>query len=62
MEECPEWLRAIVLFTLHTGLRLGEILSLNWNAVDLERRTVIVIKSKNGERRTIPTNERALEV
>jgi integrase len=62
LEECPEWLKAIVLFALHTGLRLGEILSLTWNAVDLDRRTVIVIKSKNGERRTIPVNEGALEV
>jgi len=62
LEECPEWLTAIVLFALHTGLRLGEILSLNWNGVDLERRTVVVFKSKNGERRTIPINERALQV
>ena len=43
-------------------MRLGEILSLTWKAVDLDRRTAIIFKSKNGERRTIPLNKRAWEV
>ena len=33
---------------------MGEILGLTWAGVDLSRRTVMVFKSKNGERRTIP--------
>lgn len=35
---------------------MGEILSLRWDAVDLFRRTVIILHSKNGDKRTIPLN------
>lgn len=54
---CPDWLQELVVFALNTGMRLSEILGLNWKEVDLFRRTVTVIKSKNGEKRTIPINE-----
>jgi integrase len=39
LSACPSWLRDLVVFALHTGMRLGEILSLTWRAVDLFRRT-----------------------
>lgn len=39
LSACPSWLRDLVVFALHTGMRLGEILSLTWSAVDLVRRT-----------------------
>jgi len=58
----PEWLRDIVLFAIHTGLRMGEILALTWHAVDLSRRTLMVCKSKNGERRTIPLNRTVMDL
>ena len=56
------WLRELMLFAIHTGMRMGEILGLTWVGVDLFRRTVTVFKSKNGERRTIPLNQTALEL
>ncbi len=59
---CPGWLRELVIFALNTGMRLSEILELNWRDVNLSRRTVTVVKSKNGEKRTIPLNETALEM
>ncbi len=59
---CPEWLRDIVVFAVNTGMRQGEILSLRWPSVDLFRRTATVEQSKNGEKRTIPLNEAALEL
>ena len=62
LEDAPPWLREIIVFALNTGMRLGEILSLTWKAVDLKRRTAMILKSKNGERRTIPLNEAAIEV
>ncbi len=37
-------------------MRLGEIISLEWKGVDLFRKTVTVVKSKNKEPRTIPIN------
>jgi integrase len=56
------WLQDLMLFAIHTGMRMGEILGLTWAGVDLFRRTVMVFKSKNGERRTIPLNQTALEL
>lgn len=56
------WLRELMMFALHTGMRQGEILDLTWAGVDLFRRTVTVFKSKNGERRTIPLNQTVLEL
>lgn len=57
-----QWLREIIFFALHTGMRRGEILSLTWKGVDLFRRTVTVFRSKNGERRTIPINLTVLDL
>src|SRR5688572_15122260 len=50
------WLREVIVFALHTGMRQGEILNLQWQDVDFTRGTVVVMKSKNGTRRTIPLN------
>ena len=50
------WLQEIILFALHTGMRQGEILNLRWEEVDFTRGTLMVMKSKNGTRRTIPLN------
>ncbi len=54
------WLRQVVVFALNTGMRMGEILALMWHAVDLNRSTAMVYRSKNGERRTIPINQTVL--
>jgi integrase len=62
LSACAPWLRDLVLFALHTGMRMGEILELTWRGVDFTRRTVTVFRSKNGERRTIPVNETVLHV
>ena len=62
VSAAPAWLRELIVFALHTGMRQGEILGLTWTGVDLFRRTVTVFKSKNGERRTIPLNQTALDL
>jgi integrase len=62
LKVCPEWLKELVVFALNTGMRLGEILSLSWEGVDLFRKTVSVFKSKNKERRTIPVNATVFEL
>jgi integrase len=41
---------------------MGEILVLMWAGVDLFCRTVIVFRSTNGERRTIPVNATVLDL
>ena len=58
----PAWLRELMIFAIHTGMRQGEILGLTWTGVDLFRRTVTVFKSKNGERHTSPLNESDLDL
>jgi integrase len=62
LELCPSWLRELVMFALNTGMRLGEIISLEWKGVDLFRKTVTIFKSKNKEMRTIPINETIFEM
>jgi len=43
-----------VLLALSTGMRRGEILSLTWDDLDPERRTIILQDTKNKERRAVP--------
>jgi integrase len=62
VSAAPVWLRELMVFAIHTGMRQGEILGLTWSGVDLFRRTVTVFKSKNGERRTLPLNQTALDL
>jgi len=58
----PPWLQEIIVFALHTGMRRGEILTLQWCHVDLTRRTLTILEQKNGARDTLPVNETAMEV
>ncbi len=52
------YLRPILLLALNTGMRKGEILSLEWSQIDLDNRTIRIdnAKTKQGERR-IPMND-----
>ena len=58
----PAWLQEIIVFALHTGMRRGEILALQWSQVDLARRTLTILEQKNGSRDTLPVNATAMEV
>jgi integrase len=58
----PEWLRDIILFALHTGLRQDELLSLEWSRVSLLRKTILITKTKNGKPKTLPLNKIAINV
>jgi integrase len=60
-------LRDFVIFAINTGARRGEILSLRWDAVDIERRFIVIrstdtFKTKTGRDRTIPLTDGALSV
>lgn len=43
-----------------TGMRSGEIVSLDWDQVDLEGRKVHLLKSKNGDTRDVPLTLKAV--
>jgi integrase len=51
-----EWLKGIVLFALHTGMRRGEICGLQWFDLNFERGLIHVRNTKNGKDRLIPMN------
>lgn len=58
----PKWLRNLLVVALHTGMRRGEILNLIWQNVDFKRRVIRIIKTKNGEKRTIPMSSTVFNV
>ena len=62
LENSPGWLGEIIIFSLNTGLRLGELISLEWSRVDIDKKTIFIDKTKNGDRKTIPLNKNALKV
>jgi len=53
----------VVLLAMNTGLRKGEILSLDWQQVDFDNRVLTVAhdKAKSGKTRHIPLNNIAFE-
>jgi integrase len=56
LAACRPTLKPVVITALHTGLRTSELLSLTWQDVDFQRRTITVQASyaKNGETRSVP--------
>ena len=52
----------IVVLALSTGARNNEIRSLTWSQVDLERRVIRLIETKNRERRALPITGLALNL
>jgi integrase len=50
-------LRPLVVLALHSGMRRGELLGLEWSRVDLDQRTIRVLNAKSeAGRRVIPMN------
>lgn len=57
INSCDPHLKPIVITALNTGARKEEILSLEWDNVDLKHGFILLDKTKNGDRREIPINE-----
>jgi integrase len=58
----PNWLRSLLVTALHTGMRRGEILNLQWQDIDFQRKLLTVHISKNGEKRSIPLSSTLCDV
>jgi integrase len=54
-------LAPLVTLALETGMRLGEMLVLEWKHVDLTRQTAYLPLTKNGEARVVPLSKRAAQ-
>lgn len=62
LQACSGHLLRIVLVALNTGMRLGEILSLKWENVGLDKQRIEIKHSKTGEGRIIPMNSFLIDV
>lgn len=49
-----------MVLAIETGMRFGELVSITWNNVDLDARTIHLPDTKNGHPRTVPLSTRAL--
>jgi integrase len=58
----PPHLQALIRFALATGCRAREITGLEWDRVDLKRRTAWLNQTKNGTPRGVPLNRDAVDV
>ncbi|CAI4033496.1 putative Phage integrase [Nitrospira tepida] len=56
-QACPGWLQPIVMVARYTGLRRDNVVSLQWNQVDLARGLIVLDHTKNGDRLGIPLCE-----
>ena len=57
LSNCADHLKPIVTVAVHTGMRKGELLSLNWDQVNFEQGIISLLDTKNHERRDISMNE-----
>jgi integrase len=66
LQECEKqvtspWLLPLVTLALNTGMRQGELLSLKWENVSLERGSITIVQSKTLRPKTIAINAQARE-
>ena len=52
---------ALIILGFHTGLRVGNLLNLKWQDIDLEARTASVAVTKNGRPYIAPLTDRCME-
>jgi len=56
------WVKPIVLFAIETAMRRGEILALEWEHIDLDRRVAHLPITKNGLSRDVPLSTQAIQI
>ena len=61
MESDKNWYD-IVVFTLNTGLRKGEIFNLNFSNINMNERIIFVVDSKSNKNRIIPMNDPVYDI
>lgn len=57
LSNCPDDLRPLVIMAVHTGMRKGELLGLQWVQINFEQGIISILDTKNGERRDISMDE-----
>jgi integrase len=59
--RCGHVLAPLVILALETGMRLGELLGLEWGRINLDRKIAYLPVTKNGEPRTVPLSGKAVD-
>lgn len=64
LDQLPEHLRDMAVFSVATGLRQGNVTRLQWRQISMERRHLWISadQHKNGKPHSIPLNEAAMQV
>lgn len=62
LANATPYIQDLIIFDLNTGLRIGEILSLRWENVDLEKGLLSIFAHKTHKTRTVPINSEARRV
>ena len=62
LDQQPPQLRNLYLFSLHTGVRRGEIFKLCWQDIPFEHRVVLLKDAKSGRDERIPLSKSAAEI
>jgi len=55
-------LESIVMFAIETGMRLGEMLKLEWCDINIQTRVATLHQTKNGELRLVPLSSKAINI
>ncbi len=59
-ESGAHYLQTFVILAIETGMRFGELASVTWENLNLDKRTIYLPDTKNGSPRTVPLSTRAL--
>ena len=59
LESLSEEMSQVVRFALETAMRRGEIAGMTWDMVDLKKRTVTLLDTKNGQKRIVSLSSEA---
>jgi integrase len=62
LASATPYIQDIAIFALNTGLRIGEILTLTWERVDLEKKLLNVFAHKTHKIRPVPVNTEARRI
>jgi integrase len=57
LERCPQYLRDMVLFDLHTGLRSGDLFELKWEDINRKENHLKIIVQKTRQALELPLGE-----
>ncbi|MHB1564507.1 MAG: site-specific integrase [Leptospirillum sp.] len=52
----------IVRFAVETGMRQAELAGMTWDLLDLKKRTVTLLETKNGDKRIVPLSPEAVRI